>query len=69
MKAQDAYNIFCHKGRKKEPDLRSLSAQQQKIYNLAAVGWDKNQIAGRLDISVNSVNDALRKIRHWGYDV
>ena len=66
----DPYQLFCfpnatvrHKGLGRRP----LTEQQQKVYNLARVGWKRGQIAKRIMIANSRVHDALYKIRDRGW--
>ena len=66
----DAFALFCFNGiSHKALGRRPLTEQQQKIYNLARVGWNANQIVGRLGITLASVRDGMQKIKHNGYKI
>lgn len=68
----EAYEQFCFPrgGRPRhKPERRPLTDQQEKVFNLASVGWKPSQIAERMKIPVASVYDAIAKIRHWGYNL
>ena len=65
-----AFFIFCfpdanHSKAQKRP----LTAQQEKIYNLASNGWKAKQIAKRLDMPLAGVYDSMSKMKHNGWDI
>ena len=67
---QEAFAKFCfhgvsHKGLGRRP----LSPQQEKIYNLARVGWGVKSISKRLGITLASAYDGLHKIKWAGWDI
>ncbi|MDH3376150.1 MAG: hypothetical protein OEQ39_04170 [Gammaproteobacteria bacterium] len=65
-----AYAKFCFAGASHEAvGRRPLTEQQQKIYNLARVGWDAASIAGRTGLPVASVYDGLHKIEFNGWKI
>jgi len=66
------YHQFCFRGaRLRHTDLgrRPLTEQQNKIYNMARIGWEPAQIANRLSIPVASVYDGLHKIEFNGWKI
>lgn len=62
-----AFNLFCYGKDITINLLPPLTERQQKVYNLASVGWDASNISQRLRIPVNSVYDAICKFKHKGY--
>lgn len=69
--AAEAFQKFCFP-RDSDDDQpvierRPLTEQQNKVFNLASVGWNPSQISERMKIPIASVYDAIAKIKHWGY--
>lgn len=65
-----AYSKFCFAGANHEAvGRRPLTEQQQKVYNLARVGWDPASICGRTGLPIASVYDALHKISFNGWKI
>ena len=66
-----AYHNFCFKGANPHPGegRRPLTEQQEKIYNLARVGWNPSQIANRLNITTAAAYDGLHKVKNNGWDI
>ena len=66
-----AYHHFCFKGAKPHPGngRRPLTEQQEKIYNLARVGWNASQIAARIKIPMASVHDGIYKCSERGWKI
>lgn len=65
-----AYQQFCFAGANHDAvGRRPLTNQQEKIYNLARVGWEPQSIAGRTGLPIASVYDALHKIEFNGWHI
>lgn len=65
-----AHNKFCFAGANHDAvGRRPLTGQQEKIYNLARVGWDASSIAGRTGLPLASVYDGLHKIEFNGWKI
>jgi len=46
-----------------------LTETQEKIFNLARIGWTPSQIAGRMGTSAPSIHDAMYKIKDRGWTI
>lgn len=64
-----SFLLFCYPGAAMDSGRgrRPLTEQQEKIYNLASVGWKPAEIARRMGKSEPVIRDALAKIKHNGW--